>query len=236
MNDEEIKNRVLDEAKAQGMSLSALARIAEFSPSRLRMWKSRGGEIGHLGFGRILRALGKSPTWAYGYEGPEAETAETKNAKVATLLNEALRLAKTGVASAPSVEDLLNWYHSCSGRVEDAGNLAVYFDIFGAPEAVGDLSPIRIGRKTMAAQAVPDLKPESFKNLFACQPDDFRNEATKTQLLALEGCKLIERRDVKVGSIDGGSRRFVYNRVSLPGTLDGRRVVVNATLPIATLG
>lgn len=236
MNDEEIKSRVLDEAKAQGISLSALARIAEFSPSRLRMWKSRGGEIGHLGFGRIIKALGKSPTWAYGIESSESDAAETTDAKVATLLNEALRLAKSGAANAPSVEDLLNWFHSCGGRVEDAGNLAVYFDIFGAPEAVGDLCPIRIGRKTMAAQAVPDRQPESFKSLFARQPDDFRNEATKTQMLALEGCKLIERRDVRVGSIGGGSRRFIYNRVSLPGTLGGRRVVVNATLPVATLG
>ncbi len=236
LDQDEIRNRVLGEAKAQGITMSALARMAEFSPSRLRMWKSRGGEIGHLGFGRILRVLGKSPSWAYGDEISESATAKTQDAKVATLLNEALRLAKTGVANAPSVEELLDWYHNHGGRVEDAGRLAVYFDIFGEPEPIGGLSPIRIGRKTMAAQAVPDRLPDSFNNLFARQPDDFRQEATKTQMLALEGCKLIERRDVEVGAIGGGSRRFVYNRVCLPGTFGGRRVVVNATLPVAALG
>lgn len=236
LDHDEIRNRVLGEAKAQGITMSALARLAEFSPSRLRMWKSRGGEIGHLGFGRILRVLGKSPSWAYGAEITATVAAETQNAKVATLLNEALRLAKAGVANAPSVEELLDWYHTYGGRVEDAGRLAVYFDIFGEPEPIGSLCPIRIGRKTMAAQAVPDRLPGSFNNLFARQPDAFRQEATKTQMLALEGCKLIERRDVEVGVIGGGSRRFVYNRVCLPGTLGGRRVVVNATLPVAALG
>lgn len=233
---DEIRNRVLGEAKAQGLTMSALARLADFSPSRLRMWKSRGGEIGHLGFGRILRVLGKSPDWAYGDQLAKGAADQTQDAKVATLLNEALRLAKAGVASAPSVEDLLDWYHNCGGRVEDAGRLAVYFDIFGEPEPIGGLCPIRIGRKTMAAQAVPDRRPVSFRNLFARQPDAFRQEATKTQMLALEGCKLIERRDVEVDVMGGGSRRFIYNRVCLPGTLAGRRIVVNATLPVTALG
>jgi len=112
LDQDEIRNRVLGEAKAQGITMSALARLAEFSPSRLRMWKSRGGEIGHLGFGRILRVLGKSPNWAYGDEILESAPARTQDAKVATLLNEALRLAKTGVANAPSVEELLDWYHN----------------------------------------------------------------------------------------------------------------------------
>ena len=85
-------------------------------------------------------------------------------------------------------------------------------------------------------QAVPDRDPDTFNDLFARQPDAFREEATRTQMLALEGYKLIERRDVEVGSIDGGSRRFVYNRVCLPGLLGGKRVVVNATLPVAALG
>ena len=232
----EIRNRVLGEAKAQGLTMSALARAADFSPSRLRMWKSRGGEIGHLGFGRILRVLGKSPGWAFGFEISEMDNAETQDAKVATLLNEALRLAKAGVADAPSVEELLEWFHTRSGRVEDAGRLAIYFDIFGEPGPESGLAPIRIGRKTMAAQAVPDRHPDTFNDLFARQPDAFREEATRTQMLALEGYKLIERRDVEVGSMDGGSRRFVYNRVCLPGFLGGKRVVVNATLPVAALG
>lgn len=232
----EIRNRVLGEAKAQGITMSALARLADFSPSRLRMWKSRGGEIGHLGFGRILQVLGKSPGWAFGIEISEAGNAETQDAKVATLLNEALRLAKAGVAEAPSVEELLEWFHNCGGRVEDAGRLATYFDIFGEPEPGSGLAPIRIGRKTMAAQAVPDRHPDTFNDLFARQPDAFKEEATRTQLLALEGYKLVERRDVEVGSVDGASRRFVYNRVCLPGVLGSRRVVVNATLPVAALG
>ena len=94
-----------------------------------------------------------------------------------------------------------------------------------AQELVGDL-------RFLFFQRGPDLRLQ----FFARQPDDFRQEATKTQMLALEGCKLIERRDVQVGAIGGGSRRFVYNRVCLPGTLGGRRVVVNATLPVAALG
>ena len=69
----EIRNRVLAEAKSQGLTMSALARQADFSASRLRMWKSRGGEIGHLGFGRILRVLGKSPGWGFGFEISEKQ-------------------------------------------------------------------------------------------------------------------------------------------------------------------
>ena len=34
MDVEAIKNRVLEEAKAQGMTMSELARLASFSPSR----------------------------------------------------------------------------------------------------------------------------------------------------------------------------------------------------------
>lgn len=234
MTDEEIKNRVLEEAKAQGMTMSELARLANFSPSRLRVWKTKGGEIGHLGFRRILRALGKTAAWGYGEEAVVQTSLSTQESTITRLLNEALRLSKSGLSSTPTVEDLLDWYHTCHGRIEEAGWLSEYFDVFDAPEAIGGLSPIKIGPKTMAGLAVPDRAPESFNKLFARQPEDFQHEATRTQLMALDGAKLIDRRDVKVGTEDGALRRFVYNRVSLPGTLRGRAVVVNATLPVVS--
>ncbi len=93
-NGETIRARILAEAEMQGISLSELARRAHMSESRIRMWKTKNGrEIGHLSFGRMVSALGKSMNWAYGCCEDDVEPKDLQTDL--QILEGALRLLKT---------------------------------------------------------------------------------------------------------------------------------------------
>jgi len=90
-----VREKVLAEASKQGMTLTGLARSADLSSSRLRMWKQRGGELGHMSMARVLHALGKTPNWAYEDIYPEIKTGYPSiKPDLNKLLDDAIETAK----------------------------------------------------------------------------------------------------------------------------------------------